>query len=258
MFSYIYPIFEKKRLLKNEMLENLRDFPRELFDILYQDYSNGILSGAAIIVRSEVISISPGVLFWNGFPYVMSKEFNIGYEATGKYSYLKVKFLNELQSTEKQEYLTQIYLDDKPINELNEMELARYKLQSGAKLRGGYTDFFDYDTEFDTVNRIHVPFASLNRNTIWPEILKIFAQTIMKTPIKSPWDYSFCMNCLHLERGMNYEEIKSYLNVRLEETKTDYSNQEIYWSLKKIIQEVKGTGKMQNMDSDKQKKMLLL
>lgn len=258
MFTYTYPVFEKKRLLKIEMLENLRDYPRELFDILFQGYRNGILSGADIFVRSGVLSISPGIIFWNGLSYILSEEFSIEYEATGKYSYLKVKFLEEIQSPEKNEQLTQIYTDDKPANELCEMELARYKLQSGAKLRGEYTDFFDCDTEFDTVNRIHVPFASLNRSTIWPEILKIFARTIMRSPIRSPWDYAFCMNCLHLEHGMNYGEINSYLNVRLEEKKTDYSNHEIYQSLKKIIREANGTGRMQNMDTNTHKKMLLL
>ena len=49
MFKNIYPLFERKRLLKKEMLENLRDYPRNIFQILYQSYSDGILSGCNII-----------------------------------------------------------------------------------------------------------------------------------------------------------------------------------------------------------------
>ena len=40
MFKNIYPLFERKRLLKKEMLEILRDYPRDIFQILYQDYCN--------------------------------------------------------------------------------------------------------------------------------------------------------------------------------------------------------------------------
>ena len=39
MFRNIYPIFESKKVLKKEMLENLRDYPRTLFDIQYRGYS---------------------------------------------------------------------------------------------------------------------------------------------------------------------------------------------------------------------------
>ncbi len=53
MFRNIYPLFERKHLLKKEMLDNLRDYPREIFNMLYQDYSDGILSGCRLEVRGE-------------------------------------------------------------------------------------------------------------------------------------------------------------------------------------------------------------
>ncbi len=35
MFKNVYPLFERKRLLKKEMLENIRDFPRDIVDIFF-------------------------------------------------------------------------------------------------------------------------------------------------------------------------------------------------------------------------------
>jgi len=258
MFRNTYPVFERKRLLKIEMLKNLRDYPRELFGIFYQGYSNGIITGANLNVADDGLMISPGILYWEGIPYSMQEECRLSYEATEKTSYLKVKFLEELRGAEKQEYLTEVYIDGRPVNEQLELELCRFKLQKGARLRAEYTDFFDYGTEFDTINRIHVPFAALEKSTIWPEILKTFARTLMDNPIKSPWDYSFCMNCLHLDRAMHFEEINRYLNLRMQENKAEYKNQEIYRALGSILHEATGTRMMPPKEGNTPKKMLLL
>ena len=51
MFKNTYPLFERKKVLKKEMLENLRDYPRDVFHILYQDYSDGILVGCELKVQ---------------------------------------------------------------------------------------------------------------------------------------------------------------------------------------------------------------
>jgi len=258
MFSNTYPIFEKKRLLKIEMLNNVRDYPRELFEIFYQNYSNGIITGTQLNVKEKYLIISPGILYWSGVPYTMKEELKLVYEATEKTGYLKIKFLEELRGAEKREYLTQVYIDDIPANERSEIELARFKLQTGARLRDQYTDYFDYNTEFDTINRIHAPFAALGKSSIWPEILRVFAKTMMCYPIKNPWDYSFCMTCLQARQGMHYGTVEEYIKVRLQGRQTCCSNQEIYQALGRIIHEATGAGTQRSAEGTMQKKMLLL
>lgn len=258
MFSNTYPIFEKKRLLKIEMLKNLRDYPRELFQIIYQNYCNGIVAGAQIKIHEKNLLISPGILYWNGIPYYSADVIKLSYEATETLTYLKVRFLEELQGPEQQDYLTQVYIDDQEPNERLELELARFKLQSGARLRDEYTDYFDFDTEFDTINRIHVPFAAVGKSTIWPEILIRFAKTLMTYPIQNPWDHTFCMICLQLQQGMPYEAIRQYLTVRLNERRASYSNKDIYQSLSRILQEAAGNRPITSGEATGQKKMLLL
>jgi len=187
----------------------------------------------------------------------MSEPVRILYEATQKTSYLKVKFLDGFQGSEKKEYLTQIYIDDSSPNIRDEMELCRFKLQKGARLRNEYTDFNDFYTEFDTINRIHVPFASPFQSTICPEILKTFAKTMMEYSGNNPWDCSFCLNCLKLEQGMNYEELKGYLNLRLKEKIEHYSTHDMYFALRKILEMTK-TGTTYHTSTNGDSKIMLL
>lgn len=71
MFKNIYPLFERKRLLKKEMLEILRDFPRDIFQILYQDYADGILAGCELETIDGSLVIHPGIICYNKIPYIL-------------------------------------------------------------------------------------------------------------------------------------------------------------------------------------------
>lgn len=41
MFKYVYPQFEKKRLLRGEMLDQLRDYPKNYIKMSFQGYGDG-------------------------------------------------------------------------------------------------------------------------------------------------------------------------------------------------------------------------
>ncbi len=62
MFYYEVPQFEKKRLLRTEMLEQIRDFPRDYLEILYAGYSDGVLRGCALRWTENRLVIGPGIL----------------------------------------------------------------------------------------------------------------------------------------------------------------------------------------------------
>ncbi len=44
------------------MLENLRDFPRDVLDIFCEDMSDGIVCGFIPTVNKEIITISKGII----------------------------------------------------------------------------------------------------------------------------------------------------------------------------------------------------
>lgn len=258
MFKNIYPLFERKRLLKKEMLEILRDYPRDLFRLMYQDYSNGILVGCELETVDGGLVIHPGILYYNKIPYILEENWKIPCEATGKLSYLKVKFSDKIAGIGQDEYLSQIYWDDNVPDGSHEIELARFKLQSGARLRDNYTDFYDYNTEFDTINRIYAPFASVRKHSIYPQILKSFSVTLMQHPIQNQWDYSFCLDCIKLHTVMPYDEIKVYLNMRLDQEQEEYSNKEIYDNLSRILSEAAGKKERGNRTEKGDRKLLLI
>lgn len=258
MFENIYPIFERKRLLKIEMLSNLRDYPRAYFDIMHRKYSNGVLAGTELCVVNDAITIGPGILFWKGIPYVMRTECNLCYEATDQTSYLKVRFMEKQHSADCLAYLTEIYIDAEPAKDGQELELARYKLQKGARLRTEYTDFYDFDTEFDTLNRIYMPYASVEKSTVWPEVTKTFARTMLGYSVKDSLDHMFCLLCLQAEGGVASEMICQYLNIRLDDRRAAYSNYEIYQAFIKILAGQSGGRTIRQQENHAQKKMLLI
>ncbi len=258
MFKNIYPLFERKRVLKKEALENLRDFPRDIFRILYQDYSDGILCGCELEVTDKTILIRPGILYYRKIPYILTETWEMPYKATGKQEYLKVRFPDKNVGGGQDEYLTQVCLDGH-IPDINcELELARFKLQEGARLRDDYTDFFDYNTEFDTVNRISVPYASPDKSSIYPQVTRAYAETLMKYPIQNPWDYSFCMECLKEQGAIPYRTVHIYLNIRLDQRKEEYSNMEIYKAFRRILSEVDGGRSLDVRKEKVERKLLLL
>ncbi len=258
MFKNIYPLFEAKRILRAKMLENLRDYPRNIFQILYQDYSDGILAGCKLEVRGNYIVIYPGILYYAKIPYILEETCEVPYEATGKLQYLKIRFLDKTEGVGQSEYLSRIFLDERKVEEGYEIELARFKLQKGARLRTEYVDFYDFHTEFDTINLIYAPYASPEKSSISPQIVTCFVETLMKLSSQNPWDYAFCMSCLQNQGSLPYKEIHAYLNVRMKQEKTEYSNQEIYHAFGQILKEAGGTDINRPKEEKKEKRWLLL
>lgn len=234
MFQNVYPVFEAKKLLKKEMLDNLRDFPRELFELKYRGYSDGILTGCDVKGSETGLTILPGVVLYKGVPYFLDKPYPVSYRAEGQLVYVKVHFWDKAIGAGGEEFFSQVMVDERGPDTEQELELARFKLQSGARLRSEYVDFYDYETEFDTVNRIHVPYAAPGHQGIWMQICKSFAKEMMKYPVTNIWDSAFCLNSLQLTEAMPYEALRTYLDMRLGQS-GDYTNEQIYSALKRIL-----------------------
>lgn len=196
MFQNIFPIFEAKRLLKKEMLENLRDFPRSLFYLQYQKYSDGILAGCDIRGSETGLTIFPGILCYKGLPYFLDKPCSVSCKAEGRQVYLKVHFWDKAVGNGGEEFFSRIIVEEEPPDGEQQLELGRFKLQPGARLRSEYVDFLDYETEYDTVNRIHVPYAAPEHPGIWPQICCCYAKELLKRRVTDPWDSAFCLDCL--------------------------------------------------------------
>lgn len=118
-------------------------------------------------------------------------------------------------------------------------------------------DFYDYETEFDTVNRIYVPYAAPDHPGIWPQILKSFARELLKYAVTDPWDCAFCLQCLQSKEAMPYEAVRAYLHARLGQNK-EYTNMQMYGALKKILGEAGGREEIPGQTRKKEGTLLML
>ena len=151
-----------------------------------------------------------------------------------------------------------ILITDKKISNIQEiLPLLEQIVQAGARLRSDYVDFYDYETEFDTVNRIYVPYAAPDHPGIWPQILKTFARELLKYAVTDPWDCAFCLQCLQRKEAMPYEAVRAYLHARLGQNK-EYTNMQMYGALKRILGEAGGREEIPGQTRKKEGTLLML
>ena len=244
MFANAFPLFARGRILKKEMLENLRDFPRDFFDIYFADYSDGVIAGAEVIIGDGQITIGKGIVKHDQCLYLLEDNLQVSYFNANKEILIKVRFFPEETGGDFSSRSTEVFLDDDPEIALDQMELGRFKLREGAALRSDYTDFFDFATEYNTINIIHAPYAAPGLATLNPTILRYFAKIVLKSNSSNGYDLNFAMNCLS-QKPLDRELIQYYLVNRRGLEYQDFSNIEIYRHLTLIVKELESGIKQQ-------------
>lgn len=237
-----YPRFIKGRILKIEMLEELRDLPRDALESFYEDLSDGIVCGLSPRVSQETITFSKGVIKYMGGLYVLSKPDTLHYGATEAEVMIKLTIYDETEDGDYCKRGIQIGIDtDMKIQE-NQMEIGRFKLKTGAYLRTAYQDLYDFTTEYNTVNIVHALHAGTWQPTLSGLVLKYFAREALAARAQNPLDIHFAMICLSGGR-VEREVIQSYIAYKLEETARPLSNGEMHKKLVKILEQIKRESK---------------
>ena len=239
MFHNNYPRFAAGVVLKAEMLENMSLYQRNMLGILYGDYSDGIVAGAGLkVADGTVISISPGIIRYGGMLYHMYEETKIEAYPSGSTQYLKIRFQEQIDRLDEVCLESEIFIEECPPEEQNEMELCRFVLNEGAVLRDTYRDLKDYSTIHDTINIIETPYSAIGAPTFSPGFLLEFAREALKYSSTNPHDISFIWDCLK-EKPIKRELIEGYLCIRLGIPHKSFSNQEIYRNFLKIMDLIK-------------------
>nr|WP_232337157.1 DNA and RNA helicase [Lysinibacillus timonensis] len=233
-----YPTFQKGRILKLEMLENLRDYPRHLMDIYYQNYSDGIITGANIIVHQNSLTITKGIIKLNGHLFYIEQDHVMSYEETGNETIVKIRCHPEERDQDFLKYNVELLLDEHTEILPNELELARFKLKKGSRLRSDYQDLEDFSTEFNTLNIVHVLYAGFSQSTLHPAILRYFAKEVLKVGSTGSEDTMFAMLCLN-NGVVERELLHLYLANRFGHDYEEYTNGQIHRYLVRILQELK-------------------
>jgi hypothetical protein len=220
-----------KNVLRNEQLRCLRDFPRERAALEYADHANGVLFGCRISAN-DAIRIEPGVILRGGVFYGMTEAFLLSFGPRDTVQYVNVRFTEDRVS---KEYLVirvaEIVLEESPAGE-DGMELARFKLNEGARLRSDYVDFDDLDTEFDTLRLTGAPCAGRGGQTLLPFITEFFAKEALSYRPQNPTDVGFAFLCLQ-ENRVHLSVLQSYLDTKTENLR------ELYIGLRKRLAVIK-------------------
>lgn len=257
MFYHIVPDFQKGRVLKREMLENLRDYPRNMTEIYFQDYSDGIIAGAQIVVEETNLVITEGIVKHNGRVYMLDADYLLPYHAVGRETLVKIRFHEEQQSSDFIAYSTDVLLDDVLQVAENELELGRFKLKPGARLRSVYEDFQDFATEYNTVNTIYCQYAGFQTTTFHPLILQYFAKELLSSMPSNAYDISFALQCLNQDR-IQREVIYYYLANRLGKGYREYTNEQIHHYLSRVLQEGKGWNRSTSEQSSRRPRQMIV
>lgn len=232
----MYPMFEANRILKKEALTAIRDYSFDHAQLTYQDYSPGILTGCGITVHGSMLEISPGIMKYNNKILLLPEPEQVPYMATNCMQYLKARIEEEDVLPEYIAYQVTFILEQSEECKENEFELCRFHLRQGAKLRNQYKDFFDLDTEYDTINPIFSIWGGKNGRTLSPIITENFAEEILKTSGKRVEDTAFAYACLNQVTGMPSSVLRHYVNDwRSGGGKTKETNMEIYRGLCEIL-----------------------
>ncbi len=234
----IYPNFAKGRILKIEMLENLRDFSRDMLEVFTEDLSDGVVRGLDANVSKDIITFTKGIVKYQGNTYLINEKLSIDYKATDVDVLIKLVFLEQSLEVDYKIQYVAINLDTDTRIKDNEIELGRFKLKNGAYLRTNYKDLDDYTTEYNTINLINVPYANVSEHTLTPKFINSYGLEIIKTHTEDLWDITFATSCINI-KNISRSLILSYINKKLGEENENLTNDEIHKKLIIILKKVR-------------------
>lgn len=239
MFSKEEIVFRKHTILKADMLSYCCSIPVEMMELLYAEWSDGIVTGAKVQVNEGYLTVMPGLVRYGGTLYQMTKPEHIPYEANGKEMKLRIRFGERKETDTGICYESDLLLTEEEESRATDMELARFCLQSGAVLRNQYQNFADMGTRYNTLNLLHVPYSSYDTDTLSPVITMEYAKEAGKCAGADDIDFAFLMECLH-SKAVNRSIILAYIEKKLEIEITSWiDNLQIFEYLKKILEKIR-------------------
>ena len=270
MIENKYPIFGHGQVISKQALDLLRDNPVELTELLYLDRKDGIISGFNLVTdaESKQVIVTKGIVKCGSKIFCMNEDYKFDMpEIENRYilklnlfsDFQKRKFyvrsasfsleiLNngenvEIKNEDDVETGFDLYnqleinyenVENTGRKKIGEIEITRFITRVGAELRNDYNSFKDLRRDFNLLELINTKFSSRNElGTLHPKILELFGKEASKKTNLDIYDINFYVNCLNgsVERDI----IIAYINLKLEMEQKNYSNEELYQYLVKIL-----------------------
>ena len=271
MIENKYPIFGHGQVISKQALDLLRDNPAELTELFYLDRKDGIISGFNIITDSESkrVTITKGILKCGGKIFWMNEDYKFDMPEIENRYILKLKLFSDFEERKfyvrsadfsleilnneenieiKNENDAEIGFDlDNQLEisyenfentgrkKIGEIEITRFITRVGAELRNDYNSFIDLRRDFNLLELINTKYSSRHElGTLHPKILKLFGKDASKKENLDIYDVNFYVNCLN--GNVERDVIIAYINLKLQMENENYSNEELYQYLVKILE----------------------
>lgn len=271
MIENKYPIFGHGQVISKQALDLLRDNPAELTELFYLDRKDGIISGFNIITDAESkrVTITKGILKCGGKIFWMNEDYKFDMPEIENRYILKLKLFSDFQKRKfyvrSADFLLEILNNEENIEikneddvetrfdldnqleinyenfentgrkKIGEIEITRFITRVGAELRNDYNSFIDLRRDFNLLELINTKYSSRHElGTLHPKILKLFGKEASKKENLDIYDVNFYVNCLN--GNVERDVIIAYINLKLQMENENYSNEELYRYLVKILE----------------------
>ncbi|MCI8892577.1 MAG: hypothetical protein HFH34_14855 [Eubacterium sp.] len=231
MQNYAEPLFSKGRVLKKESLEALRDFPGGLAKLALAEWADGILYGFDMSYEDGLVTVCAGAVWYQGQVVLTQKE-QIPFHAFEQQITACLRLYPAAAAEDF--YTRQLELrlkNGEPGS--NELELGRFRLSEGARLRKDYRDLRDCRTTYNTLDVTQIPYAGPGGVTVSPVLLTMFARMVFEQMQAPDMDIQFALLCLN-HPPVSRECLLRYLCRRLGEPYRELTHSEIYERLVRI------------------------
>lgn len=260
MIENKYPIFGHGQTISKKALDLLRDNPAELINLMYLDHKDGIITGFDLITDSENkrVIVTKGIVKCGGKIFWMNDNYNFDMPEIENRYILKLKLYSDFEERkfyirnadfsleilnndninieQEETVITNNFENQKnDKNKIGEIEITRFITRTGAELRNDYNNFIDLRRDFNLLELINTKYSSKHElGTLHPKILELFGKDASKKENLDIFDINFYVNCLN--GNVERDVIIAYINLKLHLEQENYSNEELYQHLVKILE----------------------
>ena len=260
MIENKYPIFGHGQTISKKALDLLRDNPAELTNLMYLDHKDGIITGFDLITDSENkrVIVTKGIVKCGGKIFWMNDNYNFDMPEIENRYILKLKLYSDFEERkfyirnadfsleilnndninieQEETVITNNFENQKnDKNKIGEIEITRFITRTGAELRNDYNNFIDLRRDFNLLELMNTKYSSKHElGTLHPKILELFGKDASKKENLDIFDINFYVNCLN--GNVERDVIITYINLKLHLEQENYSNEELYQYLVKILE----------------------
>jgi len=221
------PRFDKGLILKQYMLEALRDYPQDYIELMYTNMGDGIISGLDITISADgKFYISPGILKINNEIYFSMRNESFSFMEEANYVYLQILKEEKVDGTEYQIEFIQKQQENNTL-----FEIFRYVKSAEMMNYQNIQEVFQ--NLMNRVDRSHVKQSIAGGSTLHNMYFRLYADAILQNKNAEISDIAFGYQCLN---GIaKAEVIKHYFQTE------DFTNESILKLMKKRLLELESS-----------------